>query len=456
MAFSASVLGSSNPDFLTFQTPNLGGTSLLMEGFQGDDTLESSVDLDGASITGGQGNDSIFIDEQNGEQFSVLNSTVKGGDGADSLNIGWFYGFVTDWVSNFTNMNSGNDSIVASTETISDSTFQGGQGDDTIYLFTELAQNGNLIGGNLGNDSIVLVTDNNVDPGIVDTTVNGGQGQDTITTYYEDVSNSIFSGDLGNDSIHLYYTDTSDVTVRGGDGADTINSYYQYDDGNDALFINGNAGNDSIYFYYIDTVDSTVQGGQGDDTVVVGYYDFEDNVVNGNLGNDSIYVYDAYVDGSTFFGGQGQDTIDLYYAYTDDGKATVSGNIGADLLIGGEDADISFFYRYGDTEVNASGAGRDTIEYFDGGDNISVVGGVGSLAILNTTSLNNFITEAAGSLNSGAAFQWYDDLVDSTYVFISDGSGSLNSADVLVQVLDTEKVDAPYVFELDDGKLVLV
>lgn len=454
MAFSASVLGSSNPDFLTFQTPSLGGTSLLMEGFEGDDTLASSVDLDGASITGGQGNDSIFIDEEFGEQFSVLNSSVKAGDGSDTLKIGWNFGFVTDWLSNFTNGNGGDDSIVAYTETISDSTFQGGQGSDTIYLETELAQNGNLIGGNLGNDSIWLATGNNSDPGILDTTVNGGQGEDTILTYYEKVADSQFNGDLGNDSIYLYETDLTDTTVRGGGGADTINVWYQYDANNNGLFINGNAGNDSIYFYDVDTSSSTVQGGQGDDSILVEFGDFKGNLVNGNLGDDSILVYDSYVDGSTFRGGQGQDTIDLYYAITD-GETTVSGDIGADLLIGGEDASISFFYRYGDTGVNASGAGRDTIDYFDYEDNIATADGISSLAILNTTSLNNFISDAAGSLNSGAAFQWYDDRVDSSYVFISDGSGSLNSDDILIQVYDADPAVGPYTFKLDGDKIVL-
>jgi hypothetical protein len=322
-----------------------------------------------------------------------------------------------------------------------------------MFIYSELAQNLNLVNGNIGSDTIELDSDNlnfGDQTGFVEVTVRGGQGNDSIYMTNEVIEMSHFFGDLGDDTI--VFEDEGDgndfieSSVSGGDGADSV--YFEGGRANiDSSFINLNSGNDTIRTEDVDADNSTFLGGQGNDSMRFEAenedIDFTDNIVNGNLGDDTIRFDgdgsdDPFIDGTTIFGGQGNDSIDIDDALTSGSAATVAGNLGADYLIAADPggADLEFFYEYGDTAINASGNGRDTIAMFSGNDSISVAGGVGSLATLNTTSLNNFISDAAGSLNQGAAFQWYDSLVDSTYLFISDGSGDLTSDDILVQVLD--------------------
>lgn len=304
-------------------------------------------------------------------------------------------------------------------------------------------------------------------PTDLDGIVEGTGGDDTIDASYDgdpegdrvDNSDNIFSddpADAEDDIIEAYDGDDSvtagdgddsvdagdgNDTVRTGDGNDTLDGGEGDDeligDGEDALidavtfpsvpvdpdpendrdFATGGSGNDTI-----STGDDrdTIEGGDGDDVITPGIDD--DSVLAGD-GNDSITDIQG---ADTIDGGDGNDTItagfDTFSDYvgddpnlpidgilsdpnTDDGRDSVLGGAGDDVISTGDDADTI-----------DGGEGNDTIDggidddYIDGwtGDD-SILGGHGSDTILGYDG-DDYID--AGAQTSGMLFSNEPDATD--------------------------------------------
>ncbi len=214
------------------------------------------------------------------------NGTIRGGLGADTLNL---WGNLADWT------------VVENTDTWS--TFSnGGQSIEVIDVeiinaqdgtFTPVDQNGFLpVLGTTGNDSLI-----------------GGDSADNLKGY------------AGNDTLR---GDEGDDLIEGGDDTDQLRG----DAGHDTLI--GGLGNDSLYG---GTGHDLLQGEEGENYLV------------GDDGNDSIFGGAArdiaygmndhdYIDlggGSNFgFGGAGNDTV-----IGGEGADTIDGDDGSDSLEGG-------------------------------------------------------------------------------------------------------------------------
>lgn len=194
------ISGVSSADFSFVDTDTLTGVQIFIDGDDGNDNIFGSQDL---------------------------NDTLNGGNGADSINVG------------FTMMPIGN------------LTIDGGDGDD-------------VINGGSGNDSI--------DAGNGQDAVAGGDGNDTING---NNGNDVLTGDVGDDSIF------------GGDGADTING----NDGSDMVnggsgvdSVSGDGGGDTVYGGAGNDLLFGDGGASPDDDVVYG--NSGDDQINGGGGND--------------------------------------------------------------------------------------------------------------------------------------------------------------------------
>ena len=230
-----------------------------------------------------------------------------------------------------------------------------------------------LAGG--GNDTIVS--------GLGDDDVDAGTGNDDVTTGAG--SDSVLGGD-GNDTIDTgsgnnvldYETfvgipfETGDDqlddkdTVIGGAGDDSIST------GDDADFITGDLGNDTIDGG-ID--DDTISGGLGDDSIDGG---LGSDSIDGGQGNDTII---AGIDAFSDYVGDDPNLPDPFLidpatglpALSDpneeDGKDTVNGGEGDDLIFTGDDDD-QITGGTGNDTINA-GIDDDSVQGNDGNDSIT-------------------------------------------------------------------------------------
>ncbi|WP_167853580.1 tandem-95 repeat protein [Roseovarius aestuariivivens] len=337
------------------------------------DPTDPATDIDATLDGGSDGTDGNPEGPENGDEGDVLDlsdrpedlvvllndpdpesGTVNGldGDGTPDLTFAEIEKIITGSGDDTVDGDNADGPINVETGA-GDDTVDGGDADDVINTGP-------------GDDSVDAGTgDDEVTTGAGNDSVLGGGGDDTIST--------------GNGSPVLDYEtfvgipfevgaaqeDDKD-TVVGGDGNDLIST------GDDADFITGDQGNDTIDGG-ID--DDTINGGLGDDSII------------GGLGSDSIY------------GGQGNDTIiagiDAFSDYIgddpnlpdpllidpatglpalsdpneEDGKDTVNGGAGNDLIITGDDDDV-ITGGNGDDTINA-GIDDDLVDGNDGNDKIT-------------------------------------------------------------------------------------
>jgi hypothetical protein len=304
-----------------------------------------------AKISVGSGNDTIQFKQSSG---SVVNTTLKGGDGNDSMVVASGATYAA------TNLQAGKgkDTITFSGNDSTGSTrISAGSGKDVMTITTG-ATVGSVLGGN-GKDSITVNSGATVTSlfgggqkdtinlgsifggGIVygddaaastsdgadligkaalnaaaASTVNGGGGNDTILFSTADLAIKL-SGDGGNDSITLLEGDTA-ASIYGGAGADTI-SFYAVGDSTANALVDGGTEADQIYIGISTglktiTADTTVLGGAGDDTIsTVGFTTA--GSINGGDGADSISIGSAATlvagTGAVINGGGGSDTISI-------------------------------------------------------------------------------------------------------------------------------------------------
>lgn len=279
-----------------------------------------------------------------------LEITIRGTDGADTIDIDATIGSVTATVNGFTETvplpqyvfwntevfaEDGNDVITIHDSNytpaqagVSATTIDAGAGNDTVnsssalFGFTILGQEGNdTLNGASGSDDIL-----------------GGPGRDSI------------NGGRGNDTL---LGNNDQDTIIGGDGRDNI--------------VGGN-GNDSVLG---GSHDDTIVGGSGKDTLKGGSgHDFinagaHDDFVQAGSGNDEIHGGSG---NDTLNGSNNQDTI-----YGDAGQDELQGGNGHDVLFGGSaSSDSEIDYLFGGAGFDAAGLfDADDVPFYD-----SIEGGI--------------------------------------------------------------------------------
>ncbi|ETX30615.1 type I secretion protein [Roseivivax isoporae LMG 25204] len=232
-----------------------------------------------------------------------------------------------------------------------------------------------IIPGDAPNDDRVVAGggDDTVQSGEGSDTVEGGDGDDLI-----DTGKPFADGAIDTDVLPVEDLPAGSPFSQADDPFDGFDEDADPEDDRDS--VDGGAGNDTI-----STGDDrdTVLGGAGNDVIEAGV---DDDLVDGGTGDD--LITDAQ-GADTITGGQGDDTIvagtDTYSDYPDgafpiplgfeadpntgDGRDSVQGNTGNDLIFTGDDADTI-----------DGGADNDTIDA--GIDDDLVMGGIGDDSIL--------------------------------------------------------------------------
>ena len=279
-----------------------------------------------AYFQGNVGNDSIAF----GERLTTVSATTfAGGQGNDV--IGTYTNLANAWTAGTTSA------------TFTQVDIEGGKGNDTISLNGNAVYSALNVNANAGAD---VMTMDNIS-GFYASKVGLGADGDILSGVIGSATTSTIVGGLGNDTIVLDFTNVEN-TVFGGDrdtavGGDT--------DGNDSIFIK-----DAVIFSA-----NTIYGGGGNDTITFSAQTLTDSVVNTNAGFDVFSAHSGVtikdstiglgnqgdifklVDSSQFLSsrlnlGKGLDST--YFgdtdvaSGTDFASTTIYGGAGADYLIG--------------------------------------------------------------------------------------------------------------------------
>ncbi len=383
-----------------------GGGADTLHGDSGDDVLDGGIGID--SLIGNDGDDAYFVDnsadvvvESAGEGFdtvyaqanTVLSANVEqlivyGVATSGTGNSGDNNIFGTSSANSLTLDGAGGDDWIIGSEQAD--TILGGSGNDVI----EGRAGGNRLEGGAGDDVFhsTSATDTIIE--------NAGQGFDTLYANYNvsalaaNVDQLILlgsatsaTGNAGENSLFGIYSANSLVldgadgndlvlgsnqndTLRGGAGNDTLEGL----DGNNSL--EGGAGDDVVYSASAgDTIIENSSGGF--DTLYANYSvtalaaNVEQLVVygeatigNGNSGNNNIFG-SASAKSLNLDGGAGNDWI-VGSNQSDtinggDGNDTIEGLGGTNAMAGGTGDDIYYSTATGDTVVEASAGGFDTM-----------------------------------------------------------------------------------------------
>ena len=486
-----SITSNAGPDSITAgggnDTIESGGGKDTIEGGAGVDSIRGGADVD--YIDAGGGNDIIEVEDFSDFQTSGGVETIKGGDGTDLLKFteanvaltitapevehlysieriqlanGTEAAKITFGNATFTNLGSesititgnvadgGTNYIDASavtngainttgntTTANADSIYGGGMNDTFTFSGTTALQDGDIIDGNGGTDTIILNNDGAVTvtidadditdveivkSGLVAAAASGGD----VTVVIDDNDTSelldpAMTFDFTATTAHdiIFNNDAHDslkntLTITGGTLGDTIKG----SQGNDIISGGGSTVGDKLYGL---SGNDSITGNAGADSILGGAGN--DVMLSGAAGNDTID------------GGTGNDTID--------------GGAGVDLITGGSGLD-NITTGAGLDNVNytaaseSTGATRDVIADFTqstlnattgaqvtAGDNIRITATLGNSVntftltdrgdVANSGLTNSVLTEVAGD------FVFAQDI--NTLYLDYDGNGSLNGND---------------------------
>ncbi len=255
-------------------------------------------DNDGFYIkaSSGQANDTVVLDtrDSTGDDTRLSSIDLDAGDGSDVVFIAG---------NNVSKVNAGTGDDLVAVE--GDAVVYGGDGNDLIYART--------VSGDAGDDMIFS-----------DGFASGGDGDDSITLFTLDPENDTTSkiayGGAGDDQIvasikaDIDGGDGNDVlilrdggTAGGGNGNDTITAWV------DAT-VEGGAGNDDILLWRGGSAD----GGEGDDKIESSYY----ATISGGKGADSVTMNG----GGTykFAKGDGADKVTMQKALAQSGDSNMT------------------------------------------------------------------------------------------------------------------------------------
>jgi hypothetical protein len=196
---SATAVGTNANDSAFF-----GGLQTLnLTGFEGDDAI-TITSLAGGLIEMNEGNDFVF-----GGGFDLVNTTIKGGEGADFL--------TADSLFTGASIRGGKGDDFIAVFDVDNATVKGGKGNDFITLSGFDVQNFGTVGGGKGDDIILG------DDIFTGSSVTGGEGNDTITFSFNSTFSAGVFGGAGDDSIVLTNL-SSGGNVYGDDGNDFISA----------------------------------------------------------------------------------------------------------------------------------------------------------------------------------------------------------------------------------------
>jgi hypothetical protein len=257
----------------------------------------------GVTVNAGAGNDKIDASAAN-----FVNADFQGGAGNDSIYL-----------------TAGGAKLLAVTE------FAAGGGNDFIAIDQATATNATIVGGG-GNDTIQL------SGGLfASTEINANLGSDLISASGGTFNDVLFGGGGDNDTINLVSGTYKDSTINGGGGHDkltfTNSTFNTARIEGDTLGDSQYFGNDTILFDSGTFTLGTINGGQGNDKITVSAVIGTSVTVEGNQGNDSIFV-NAFASnaGKVLLGaGAGNDTINVSGALVAD-FGTIQGGGGVDAI----------------------------------------------------------------------------------------------------------------------------
>lgn len=350
------VDGSTTNDIFELIT---GGSAVTVNGLAGDDTVRLSAASTTDSITKlGDGEDTFDYSTANGTGINFQSSTVRGGEGNDTITVGHYSAEVNSME------------------------VRGNEGADTMYLrLTEIEGTASSIdfAGNQGNDTI-LVNATGSDT-FYNITIGGGKGADDI---------SILNGGAGNDAIF------QDSTLIAGFGEDTAtadiwvySSLIQMGNGDDSdtdsadtlvysgvianSTVKGGAGGDTFTMALLDNSTATViEGNLGNDTLNISANgDYESTEIRLGAGNDTLnFSSDAGAVSAEIFGGAGDDDINIEEV----SGLVIQGGLGADAMEWS--GANTYDYAFGDSnegtidtiEAGAAASGETVIFQFNGED----------------------------------------------------------------------------------------
>ena len=467
-SLNSTITGGDGSDTVT-QTANRTFDGGKLFGRSGNDVF-SLVNATNAFIGGDQDDDSIT------STGTVTNSTIRGGKQRDTITLAAAGGLVKgdnneDQITVtgtatglYVGGDGGNDVLTISSASVTGATVRGGLGADDINIQGAAL----LVKGDKGNDDIDQTVTN------AKHTIFGGAGNDNIAA--SSTSNLLIMGDQatedatrtgdaadGNDTITLTGGATSGAhTIMGGAGKDTIttqagNFDERIDGGSGADVINGDRGQD------------TILGRAGADTInITGLNAAGTNrLVRAGADNDKI-TFDANAFGSlsindTYAGEKGTDTIALIGAAANFNMTTVgsvaatsfdnvTGEIFAlgststnELALGGTvsytfsaQAQTSGFRTFDATHTNGGGVARRlnlsaaayssaagvTISGSADGDVTGLYTGGSGADTLNDGAVS---TAAADTLTGGAGIDTFNITATTTTTQISDlGVGAVS------------------------------
>jgi hypothetical protein len=424
-ALVLSGIGGNDLINAMYSEPNSGIGALTIDGGTGDDmvTLTNGVPI-GATILGGDGNDSIYANDRNNFLFGGAGrdlifagagqDDIHGGDGDDLIQAG---------AGNDTA--AGDDGADVILGGLGDDTLLGGAGDD----FLQGDEGGDRIEGEAGHDQLFGMQGIDVlFGGEGDDWMSGGDGVDELhggadnDTLLGDTGDDLVFGDDGADRM---YGGLGDDLLRGGPGADTlwgeagIDSLFG-EDGNDRL--DGGEGDDQLSG---DADDDYLDGGSGTDVLSGG--PGNDELLGGGgvgdtlAGDDGDDILRGSNDGADIItGGSGRDRLlgnggnDSLSGGADDdildggaGDDLISGDAGSDLLLGGAGHDTLYGQNaaasgddnavdelYGDFGTNGNEAGSGGDRLFGQGGNDRLYGEGGDDLIQASPGLS--VVEASG------------------------------------------------------------
>ena len=221
--------GSQETDTISVNANGIETKSLTnynVRGFEGNDiiTFEANT-ISNSVINGNIGADVMTLTTGN-----FTNSYFLGGKGDDTVKS---FGVNGGEVNGEVNGNIGNDTLDIR-DGGANMYVGGGKNNDLIDVRGDFVRS--IIDGNKDNDRINIVGGNHTD-----SSVNGGEGDDIITSADGKSSGLVMNGDLGNDNLLSEFN--LNTLMTGGEGNDTIDSI---SNAGATSVINGGVGADKI------------------------------------------------------------------------------------------------------------------------------------------------------------------------------------------------------------------
>ena len=378
---------------------NLNGAGQKAHALDGDDIINCLNNTTSASVSGGNGNDTITLNtdgavsaygESGNDTFNIINSTISstidGGIGDDVYNVDSLGNIIDAGGNNLYNVNVDNAII------------SGASGNDTFYI----SGNNNTILGGGGDDYFVIDGENNTIDGGTGTNlyVDNSSGNNSIMNVYTDPNNGeLRFTALG--EVKTFTLNGKTYTVTNNlNGVNTLN--YSLNPNTGVITINGsdltiNAESDEEAVLNIRGDNNTINGSDKNDRITI--EQGSNNVINGNSGDDNIVMQSV---NNEINGGTGNDNITLN-ASTNKQVTTGAGN---NTIVINSDNNSQIELGSGNNKVTVNGSdniivgteGNNTITVTEDNNELRLGDGDNKLSIMGT---NNSVSVGNGDNTIG-------------------------------------------------------